>query len=153
MQGFRHRAGLAEGGDEIYITEPTRQNVHVEVSSDSGTGGFAKVHADVEAIGVIDLLESSLRSLGQVHHLVGDLFVGFVEIRNVLKRQDHQMACTVRINIEDDKIKLGASEDEFFLIACRVVQDIAENAAARLCGAASCYVVISPWAPQNIHAF
>ena len=61
------------------------------------------------------------------------------------------MAGTVWVNVQNDKIKLGATEDEFLLVGRRVIQDIAENAAARFLSAASRYVVISPWAPKNVH--
>jgi len=153
MQRLRHGTGLAEGCDEVYVAEPAGQNVHVKMSGDAGTGGFPKVHADVEAIGVIDLFKCGLRSLGQVHHFIGDLFIALVKIGDMLEWQDHQMARAVGIYIENDKIKLGAPEDEFLLIARRVVQDITENAAARFFTAASCYVVISPWTPNDIHTF
>ena len=58
------------------------------------------------------------------------------------------MACTVRINT-GMTIKLGASEDEFSH-RLPVVQDIAENAAARLCGSILRHISMGS---QNIHAF
>ena len=147
MERFRHCAGLAEGGDEVDVAEPSREDVHVKMSGNARTGGFAEVHSDVEAFRVIDLLERGLRSFCQVHHFVGDLFVGFVDLGDVIEWQDHQVSRAVRINIEDDKIKLGPTEDKFFLVAGRAFQDVAEDASARFCGPASGYVVISPRAP------
>lgn len=43
----------------------------MDVVSDAGAGGFAQVHAEVEAIGVVDVAERGLGLLGNQHHLVG----------------------------------------------------------------------------------
>ena len=64
---------------------------------------------------------------------------------------DHQVAGCVRVDIQDDKIKLGTRDDEIFFVACRVVKDVTKNAAARFGRTAFCYVVIPPWTPKNVH--
>ena len=46
----------------------------------------------------------------------------------------------------------GALEDEFLLIACRAVKDIAKHSAAGSGRAAARYVIISPRTPQAVHA-
>lgn len=120
MQGFGHGTRLADCGDEVDVAEPTRQDVHVKVTSHAGTGGFAQIHSDVEAVRVIDLCQCGLSAFREVHHFISDLFVAFIEVGDVLERKDHQMTGAVGINIQDDKIKLGPTEDEIFLVAGRV---------------------------------
>jgi len=39
------------------------------------------------------------------------------------------MTARVRVNVENDKIKAGAVKNEFFFVARRTSQNIAENAA------------------------
>ena len=69
-------------------------------------------------------------------------------------RHDHDVAADVRVDVQDDKIEPGAFEDEFFLIVCRVVQDVAKNAAARYFRSrftAAFNVIVSPRTPEYIH--
>ena len=43
----------------------------MDVVCDAGAGGVAQVHAEIEAIGVVDAAERGLGLLGDQHHLVG----------------------------------------------------------------------------------
>ena len=43
----------------------------MDVVCDASAGGFAEVHAEIEAIRVVDAAERGLGLLGDQHHLVG----------------------------------------------------------------------------------
>ena len=61
---------------------------------------------------------------------------------------NHHVAAGVRIDVEDDKVKLGPMKNEILFVGGRVVQDIAENATAGFDRVIAGYVVISPRTPK-----
>ena len=52
LQQFRQNSGLTHYRHKIRIRDPARQDVHMDVSGDACAGGFADVHAEIDAIGV-----------------------------------------------------------------------------------------------------
>ena len=150
-QRLRDCAGLADGRHEVDVADPAGKYMHVVMARDARTGGFAEVHAEVDAVRSIDLADSRLSRRYQVHHLVGRGLLGLVQSIEMLVRYDQQVAGRVRINIKDDKIELGPLEDKTFLIADRVFQNIAEDATVSFGSAACGYVIVSPRTPEYIH--
>ena len=49
------------------------------MSGHARTGGFAEVHAKVDAVRGIDFADSCLSRLDQIHHLVRRSFFSFVD--------------------------------------------------------------------------
>src|SRR5207248_3007775 len=74
LQRLRQHPALSCNRHEIGVPYPARQHVHVDVASDSGSGGAADVHAQVDAIGRINLAKHALHLLRQRHHLLGGGF-------------------------------------------------------------------------------
>ena len=97
-------ADLADGGHEVGVAGPARQDVHVEVFGDSGSGGASEIHADVEALRAVGLAQSRLAELGEVHHLVRHLFRRGVEVGQVRVRDDERVAADVRVEVEYDEV-------------------------------------------------
>lgn len=91
------------------------------MSGDARTGGFAEVHAEVDTVWGVDLVDGRLSRCDEIHHLVRGGLFGLVQSIEMGIRDDHQVAGRVRIDIQDDKIKLGPLEDKIFLIADRVI--------------------------------
>ena len=73
-QVFRDDARLADGGHEVGVARPAREDVHMEMIGDAGAGGLAEVDAEVEAVWMIDLFQHGVSASGKVEHLVGGLF-------------------------------------------------------------------------------
>ena len=59
LQQLRQHAGFADDGHEIGVGHPARQGVHVDVAGNACTGGLADVHADVQTVGMVELVERS----------------------------------------------------------------------------------------------
>jgi hypothetical protein len=90
----------------------------MDVVGDAGSRGFAEVHAQIEAIGVIDLTEAALHLLGGKDHLVGRFWWKGSEGVNVLIGQDQHMAGGVGIGIEADKAERPAMDDVSGSLGC-----------------------------------
>lgn len=58
FEGLGQDACRAEHGHEVCVAAPARDDVLVEVFGDSGSGGFAQVDTNIEAVGVERLLEN-----------------------------------------------------------------------------------------------
>lgn len=63
-QVFGNRARLPDGGHEIYVADPARQNVHVEVFGDARAGGFAEVHSEVDGVWLVNVANRGLAAFG-----------------------------------------------------------------------------------------
>ncbi len=116
---------------------------------DPGTRRPPHVHSEIDPVRRVRLGDGRLRLSCQFHHFVPRRLAGLVQCRDMLVRNDHQVAGPVRIGVEDDKIKLGTLEDEIVLIACRVVKYAAED--ARVGFRVASYVLISPRTPEYVH--
>ena len=76
VEGLGEDAGFGGDGHEVGVAAPAREGVEVDVIGDAGTGGFAEVQAEVEAVGMVDLAETALDALGGEDHLLGGLRAG-----------------------------------------------------------------------------
>jgi hypothetical protein len=70
LQVFRQDARFAYGAHEVYVAEPARQDVHVDVTGDTGAGGFAHVHSQIDSVGSVELAQHAFQLLGERHHLL-----------------------------------------------------------------------------------
>jgi hypothetical protein len=119
----------------------------VDVSGDAGTGGFADVHAEVDAVGDIKLAQDGLQFLGESHHFGGRGGGEFLQLVEVRVGYDHDVSVGVGIGIKDDEAMLSAVNDEG--LAVGFFGGIAEDAAGFLGGAGN--VGVTPRGPEMIH--
>ena len=124
--------------------------MYVHVVGDARARGSAEIHAHVETRRVVNLTQRGLRSLGQIHHLIRDLFRDRVKLTRVQIRNDHQMPGDVRIEIEDDERVLSAVQHEIRFIVIGIVRHQAKDAAIRLRVSARGDVPGTPGTPQSI---
>src|SRR5919107_4679221 len=116
---FGDDAGLADGGHEVGVAGPAREDVKVQVVRDARARGLAEVHAEVEAVRAVDFGEYALGALRQLHQLVRGLFGQAVEVGRVLEGDDHEVAAGVWVDVEDDEVEPGALEDEGRLVVAQ----------------------------------
>ena len=119
----------------------------MDVSGDAGAGGFADVHAEVDAVGDIELAQDGLQFLGESHHFGGGGGGKLLQLAEVRVGDDHDVSVGVGIGIEDDVAMLCAVNDEGLPVG--FFGGIAEDAAGFLGGAGN--VGVTPWGPEMIH--
>src|ERR1700737_3464227 len=85
---------------KICVTQPARQNVHVNMVGDAGACGFAKVEAHVEAAWSVNLAQDEFGAPGEEHQLVGCVGRYGGDRGEVLIGHDHDVASRVRIGVE-----------------------------------------------------
>jgi hypothetical protein len=142
-------AGFGYYGHEVGIAGPAREDVEVEVAGDSGAGSAAEVHAEVEALRVINIFEGYLDALGEDHHFGEDFWIGGWQVGSMLVGHDHDVAGGVRKRIKDDEIFDATKNDERLAIIIQGDRG-AEDAAFVLRCVGD--VPIPPRRPQIIHA-
>ncbi len=120
FQGFRQDASFGDHAHEVGVGHPARQHVHVDVSGDTGSGGLADVHSQIDAIRAIELAEHAFQALGQEDHLGRGLGGQQVQAVHVLVGDDHDVAGGVREGVDDDEAVRAAIEDEIALIVLQV---------------------------------
>ena len=108
---FRQNAGFGEGGHEVGIAGPARQGVEMKVSGDTGTGGLAQVHAEIDAVRAIELGEDAFHALGKIGHLVRRGRGQGRKARFMRVRNDHDVAGGVGKCVEADKAGVAAVDD------------------------------------------
>ena len=148
LQRLRQNPRLAHHRHEVRIRHPARQDVHVDVSGDAGAGGFADVHAQVDAVGVVEFAQDCLHALRQRHHFIRGFWRELLQFVEVRVGDDHHVAGSVGKRIQDDEALLAAIDDESFgVVAC--LHGVAEDAASRLLGGRD--VGVAPRGPEVIH--
>lgn len=75
--------------------------MHVDVVCNTGSGGSAKIHAEIEARRGVSTSERFLRALGKVHQFVRDRFRGRRQISDVLVRNNQKVTRHVGIEIQN----------------------------------------------------
>ncbi len=105
----------------------------MDVSGDAGAGGFADVHAQVDAVGVVEFAQDVLHALRERHHFVGGFWWQFLQFVQMGVGDDHHVAGRVGIRIQNDEAVLAAIDDERFLVVAGF-RGVAEDAARGLFG-------------------
>ena len=112
----RQYARLPENRHKVIIAVPARDNVAVEVSVDSCSGGAAKIDAHVEAVGMHNFLEDSYSLRGQGMKLecffVGE---GLVDVC-VPEGNHHHVAGIVGVEVHDDEACFAPMNNEVFVV-------------------------------------
>src|SRR3984957_11661317 len=60
VQSFRQNPRLAHDRHEVSVGNPAGEDVHVDVSGDASAGGFAYIHTEVDAIGLVEVAQGGL---------------------------------------------------------------------------------------------
>src|SRR5205823_3354805 len=94
-QLLRQYAGLANGGHEVRIRDPSRQNMHVDMARDTRTRGCAYIHAEIDSVGVIEGAQVPLSIAGEPHHFGKRLRSSIRQGRYMLIRSDHEVPVRV----------------------------------------------------------
>lgn len=69
-QTFRNHFRVSNYGHEVGVAIPARHEVKMQMRVDAGAGGFADVHADVEAVRRHHFFQRGRGILQQRHHLL-----------------------------------------------------------------------------------
>ncbi len=120
----------------------------MDVSGNARARGFSDVHAQVDAVGVVELAQDGFHALRKRHHLDGRFgweFAKFVEMR---VRDDHHVSRRVRKSIQDDEAVLAAVNDQCLGVIVSF-HGVAEDASGGLLGGRN--VGITPWCPEVVH--
>src|SRR5712692_8402838 len=104
-------AGFANGGHEVGVAGPARQDVQVYVADDASAGAAAQVHPKVVALGLIVGRERDLHALGKLHHLGERCGVAPGELSHMREGHDHNVAGGVGEAVEDDEVLAAAMKD------------------------------------------
>lgn len=124
----------------------------MNVIGHAGTRHLPEIHSNVEPFGMVDSAQGDLRSLKQIHHLIGDFFSGRGQIANMIVGSDHQVTADVRVFIEDYEVVGPTLDDEIFAVRSRILLRLAEDAPAfRFFGSGFCDVLVSPGTPKSFH--
>lgn len=83
----------------------------MNVIGDAGAGDASQVHAQIEALRLVNQTQRRLAPLSQIHHFISDIFGGLGQLTNMVIRSDHQMAADVWIPIKDYEIEVAAKKD------------------------------------------
>lgn len=98
---LRLKACLCDCGHEIRISDPARQHVEMQMSSDAGACAAAKIHAQVIALRMINTGKRLLHVLRKTHHFPEGLGIAFRKFRNMRVGHHHDVASRVRETIQD----------------------------------------------------
>lgn len=148
---FRVHTGFTDDGHEVRIAVPAGQDVHVDVSRNTGSGHRADVKAEVQSVAAVDGTNVSFGQprkarkfnpfrLRQIFD-PGDMTIG----------RDHHMAVGVGVEIEQAETVFGPEQDEGFWIVCGSQLMLVAKDAVGLGALLSGDVAVSPGAPEMIH--
>lgn len=88
----------------------------MDMVSDAGSGGLTEIHAEVEAVGLINFTQGGLTAPREFHQLACGFLRSGVKFRGMFVRNDQQMTADVRVDIENDIIVTGPMKDEGALV-------------------------------------
>lgn len=121
----------------------------MDVSGDAGASGFADVHSEIDAVGVVELAQDGLHTLRELHHFAGSSERQFLQFVQMSIGDDHHVAGSIGISIQDDEAVLGAKNDKHF----RVVpgfHSVTKDASDGFLGGGD--VGVTPGGPEVIHS-
>ena len=125
---------LGGNGHEVGISFPARDEVHMDMVGQTGAGAMVDIDTEVESMGFNSLGEGFLGLAGKQQHLEQSCFVELVQIADVGRGGNEQMAAGVGKAIEHHQAKRSAPKDEVFLIMVGVGPIFAEETAFGFAG-------------------
>ncbi len=88
----------------------------MQMIGDSRAGRAAQIHAQIEAVGMISVIERRLHALRKQHHFRRSFPFEAGKIRGMRVGNDHDVARSIGIAIQNDEIFHAAKDDEPFFI-------------------------------------
>ena len=134
--------------NEIGVAYPSWNDMEVQVLLDARACGFAKVHPDVETVGMILLAQRDLGSLRELEHISGGFLVQPGKRPGVLVRNDHQVPAGIWKEIEHDKNQFSPIENQVVDVVVAGL-DVAEYAG--ILGFRRGNVAVAPGTPDVVH--
>jgi len=112
LQSFGDDPLVADGGHEIGIADPAGNDVEMEMVIDSGSGGFAKIPADIKSLRFHAFLEQGLGVTTEMPEFEDFLFGEVTHVRDLSVGDRHEMPGRVGIPVHDEKGLFAADHDE-----------------------------------------
>src|SRR5262245_30074719 len=98
-------ASFGDGGHEVGVAVPARENVQMVVLLHAGAGRFSQIHSHVETIRIVNNPQRADHILRKPHHFLNHFCRGVCRICNVKVRGDHQVPVIIWIAIQDDEVR------------------------------------------------
>ena len=105
----------------------------MDVSGDAGASGFADVHTQIDAVGMVEFAQDGFHALRERYHFAGGFrwqLSQFVEVR---VGNDHHVAGCVGKRVQDDEAMLATIDDAHFRVVTSIHR-ITEDAPRCLLG-------------------
>jgi hypothetical protein len=141
-------ACLSQCGHKVGVTIPARDNMNVNMSLHACTRGFPHVCAHIEGLRIVYVAQDGHATRGQFHHFCARLWIEFLKIRLVVKRDNHQMAAGIGIAVQNH-IRVRPAKCDEILRAIFLLLRIAKDTPIF-------FMIIfdifhTPWRPDMIH--
>lgn len=148
---FRVHAGFADDGHEVRIAVPPGQDVHVDVSRNTGSGHRADIKAEVQSVAAVDGTNICFGQPRIAREFNPFRFRQVFDPGDMTIGRDHQMAVGVGVEVEQAETVFGPEQDEGFGIVCgRQLMLVAKDAVG-LGALLLSDVAVSPGTPKMIH--
>src|SRR5467141_739819 len=92
LQVFRVHARLAGHRHEVGITDPTRQNVQMQMPNDAGARGALHIHPQIHPIRLVIRSQNGFHAVRQSHDFIQRPRFAQTQFRNVSVGHDHHVA-------------------------------------------------------------
>ena len=86
------------------------------MAGDAGTRGAAEIHAEIHAVGFVKHAKGGFDALRELHDFAERFGVAGGQIRNVSVGNDHDVARSVGIAVEDHERFFAAMDDQGFFV-------------------------------------
>jgi len=147
-QCLRQYARLSQCGHKVGVTIPARDDMNVNVPLHACARGFANVCAHIEGLWIVYIAQDRHAAGGQFHHFCARLWIELLEIRLVVKRDDHQMSAGVGIAVQNH-ISVRAPKCDEILRAIFLLLRVAKDTPVFFM--ITFNIFHTPWRPDMIH--
>jgi hypothetical protein len=119
----------------------------------AGAGGTAQIHSEIETLRRINFSQRRLRTLGELHYLVGSFFGRSIKLAQMRVGRNHQVTTDVRIEVKNYKGGGTAMQDEILFIVGWVSDGVAKDTriGLRHINSGGRDVSVSPGTPESFH--
>src|ERR1700730_10451581 len=143
-------ACLARDSHKVRIAEPPWQHVQMDVAGNTGTCSASKVHAEIHAVWFVICSIDGLDSLREAHYFAQSIRIASAEFCYVRVRNDHHMAGSVWVTIEnDERLRAAINNQRLGFVFAR--GGVAENAVRLYAACRFFHVLVAPGSPEIVH--
>lgn len=129
IQALRDNSCMGRCRHEVRVAGPARHDVDMDMISDAGTGRRANIDAYVEGLSAVGAPQNFKALAGQLHQFSLDRIGEVDQRRNMQEGDDHHVAVSVRVAVEDGEAVSGPMQDQV-LRPVGLRQTVAEQAAS-----------------------